>query len=355
MSDPTDFREECLNSLKHFIVQFMRSRRLKTFRAGFDAWSSEIEQNVSDPALAVVAKNLLTISYDALFVHEVCGWKLLHLVRALAHAIESDNPVSIANNSRAMLEQVAAIAMVNSIVDKLLSDLENQGSEAKITDALSRASTALHRSYYGTSPKLEKEKSKQAHHIHDSLKALGEIHPEVPEIYDYLCEYVHPNFGSNTLVSDGELGRGSLEPDPETLSGVLKRMCQYCVFVLALHDELDNSSRATMAKLADLASICGTKGVKIQNLFVKRSARPEGDGKSKETAYFFPKARSSIEAIALIYDFLAELGAEPSGPKSIGAMEGGMIFDVVPTTKGTFWFKVPMKMLPDADNPQDRE
>lgn len=352
MSHPADFREECLNALKHFMILFMKSRCLKDFRARFDASSKQIEQNVSDPVLAEVAKSLLTISYNALFVHEVCGWKLLHLVRAQAHAIESDNAVAIANNSRAIMEQVAAIAMVSRILGKLVSDLENQGSVAKIKEALSGTSTALNRSYYGMSPKLEKEKIKQAHHIHDSLKALGEKHPAVLEIYDYLCEYVHPNFGSNTLVSNGEMGRGSLEPDPDVLSEVLKRMYRYCVFVLAMHDELDKSSRAIMVKLVDLASICGIRGVKIQNLFVKRATMPEGDGKCKETAYFFPKARSSMEAITLIYEFLAELGAEPSGPKSIGAIEDGMIFDVMRTTKGTFWFKVPMMMFPDAENPQ---
>ena len=49
-----------------------------------------------------------------------------------------------------------------------------------------------------------------------------------------------------------------------------------------------------------------------------------------------------LEAVSMIYRYLEAEGIQIIGPKSIGAIEGGFIFDVFPTARGPIWFKDPM-------------
>ena len=79
----------------------------------------------------------------------------------------------------------------------------------------------------------------------------------------------------------------------------------------------------------------------MQNVFAIKEAKPVGDGKSKTTAYHFPKARTPQEAIQLTYQFLEAEGYELSGFKEIGGIEDGYIYDVHHTDKGKIWVKIP--------------
>jgi hypothetical protein len=92
-----------------------------------------------------------------------------------------------------------------------------------------------------------------------------------------------------------------------------------------------------------LASRAKERRVTLGNWLSHRSAKPRGDGKSKFTAYEFANARNAGEAITMIYDFLANNGIELVGPKQIGAIEQGYIYDVFPTNKGKLWFRTPME------------
>lgn len=67
-----------------------------------------------------------------------------------------------------------------------------------------------------------------------------------------------------------------------------------------------------------------------------------GDGKSKETAFHFKKARTSQEAMKLSYQYLKEIGYKVNlTDKQNGGVEDGHAFDVWKTNVGTIWFKIP--------------
>ena len=163
---------------------------------------------------------------------------------------------------------------------------------------------------------------------------------DITDVYDYLCEYVHPNHGSNTLVARGEIGRGELEPDASHLANVLDRMCGYCVCAIKAVQELELEGAITCMLVSDLSKRAVKRGATVRNVFAKRPAKPEGDGKSKETAFHFPRARTPQEAIGMIYEYLESEGIEVPR-QEIGAVEGGFIYDVFPTRAGRIWFKIP--------------
>ncbi|MFT5923751.1 MAG: hypothetical protein ACI9LE_000737 [Paraglaciecola sp.] len=67
-----------------------------------------------------------------------------------------------------------------------------------------------------------------------------------------------------------------------------------------------------------------------------------GDGKSKETAFYFKKARTSQEAMKLSYQYLKEVGYEVNlEDKQNGGVEDGHAFHIWITHLGTIWFKIP--------------
>jgi hypothetical protein len=200
----------------------------------------------------------------------------------------------------------------------------------------------LRRAYYGSSPKA-KNKKEAAPHIESECLAAFEKHvPDIRDVYDFLCEYVHPNHGSNLLVSTGRLGTGRLNPPPEFHKDTIDQICRYSTLtMLFLRDKLALMS-GDLLYLKDLVDRCFVKGTKISTVFSKKNALPDGDGLSKETAYFFPKARTSLEGIELTHQFFEEAEIELTGERRLGDVGEGFIYDVYPTSRGLLWFKIPM-------------
>jgi hypothetical protein len=299
---------------------------------------------VGEP-LRTVAERIFKICRDGFFLIRVGELKISYLAEALQHSIEVGNPLSLASDTRGLIEHLAALMFVSETLDRLLEALDGQGSESKINEALGRAEGTLRRSYYGKSPKGSAKGETAPHIESECLAALEKSAPDIREVYGYLCDYVHPNFGSNLLVSTGELGRGRLNPPADFHKDTIDQICRYCSRAMLLLKENTIRISAPLSRLQDLMDRCLVGGSKITNVFSRRSASPQGDGLTKETAFFFAKARTSSEAVELTYRFLRESGIELGGDKHIGGVENGFIYDVFPTSKGRLWFKIPMMKL----------
>lgn len=66
-----------------------------------------------------------------------------------------------------------------------------------------------------------------------------------------------------------------------------------------------------------------------------------GDGKSKDTAIFFPHAKSQLEHIMMQHAFVRASGIEVVGIRySPAEADEGYVYDVWPTAQGKLWFKV---------------
>src|SRR4029077_16778312 len=122
--------------------------------------------------------------------------------------------------------------------------------------------------------------------------------------YDFLCEYVHPNYGSNVLVSSGKLASGRLNPPEDFHRDTLDRLRSYCSFCMEYLRDRGIAHGAVFARLQALLDLCFAPGANMGNAFSIRTPNPAGDGTSKETAFHFPKARTAPEAIQLCYAYL---------------------------------------------------
>ena len=290
--------------------------------------------------LKTIAARLLSITDKAFFLFQVCEWKLDYLAEALIHAIDAKNPLALANNARALVEHLAALAAIVQELERLEDGLLGQGQEKAINDALGKAEKFIYRSFYGKSPKLTNNKNEQALHVNDCLKALKREVADIEDVYDFLCEYVHPNHGSNLLVSTGQLGSGRLNPPEDFHRETLDRLRRYCSLCMLFLSEHGIQYGSVFVRLQGLLELCFSPGVKVAKVFSTKSAQPRGDGESKDTAYFFPKARTAMEAIKLAYEFLEKEGYNVQ-KREIGGFVDGFIYDVYTTNKGMVWFKAP--------------
>lgn len=301
--------------------------------------ASEKIEGLNQP-LKSIASRLFSIADQGLFLFQVCGWKLDYICEALIHSIEAKNPIALANNVRALVEHLAAFVAIVKELEKLIMKLRGQGHEMSICNALEKTELFIHRAYYGKSPKITIEPQEQALHVNDFIKALKDEVPDIEDVYDFLCEYVHPNYGSNLLVSTGQLASGRLNPPEEFHRETLDRLQRYCSLCMLFLKEHQIHYGAIFIKLQNLVDLCSARGATVNNVFAIKAPTPDGDGKSKETAYYFRNARTAMEAIALCHEFIKDEGGEVQRVQHGGFGEGVM-YDIYDTNKGEIWFKVP--------------
>lgn len=80
----------------------------------------------------------------------------------------------------------------------------------------------------------------------------------------------------------------------------------------------------------------------MSNVFSDKTSSLVGDGKSKDTAFHFKKARTSQEAMKLSYQYLKEIGYKVDlTDRQNGGVENGYAFYIWQTNIGTIWFKIP--------------
>lgn len=273
---------------------------------------------------------------------ELFNYKFSLLAQAIIHAIETENPLSLANNTRSLLEQLAVLIYLVNSVSRMLEDLKDQGSIEKIDKIISKSESVLNRVYSGEGKKKSKSKDDEAIHVNDAMKELSKEVLDASETYDYLCEFVHPNYGNNVLVSSGQLGKGRIEKEglnSKNIQSII--MCSYSIFEFLSTRKLFHP--IITWNINHLVELCFQKGAKITNVFSEKKPIASGDGKTKETAIHFKNARTSQEAMKLQYKHLEDMGGsiQPSNRKNMGIIDG-FILDLWSTHLGDIWFKTPM-------------
>ena len=302
---------------------------------------TSLQESCSDPDVAEVGGRLWRVERDYFFLYRVSELKIGYLAQALEDAIKGQNPLALASTTRALVEHLAALLFQMEKAEKLLDRLKGQNSKQKIDRLLLEAEKTIKRCYFGISPKVKAVEVKQFH-VEEFLETFASRVTDIREVYDCLCEYVHPNYGSNLLVSTGQLGGGRLAPPIEVHAEIIKRICHYCVLFMSELDKIVWDYAQIFARFSKLVEIALQPQTTLGSLFAERGLKTIGDGKSRETAIYFPRARNAMEAVEMIYRYLREQDMEMVGPKQIGAIEGGFIYDVFPTDKGQLWFKTTM-------------
>ncbi|EGR0761919.1 hypothetical protein ETS21_23785 [Vibrio parahaemolyticus] len=343
-----NIQEKTIGLLNDFINHYESNDFYKNHEENFSELSSLVtnKSKKSSPPLNVLSVRLYNIAEHTSFCIGLYDYKFYLLAKSVIAAINENNPLSLANNTRSLVEQLAAISYLMDAIEKMISNLKDQGGLKKIDEIFKRAEKAINRVYLGEGKAKENSEHK-AVHINDSLGVLEKEVSNISDLYSVLCEYVHPNFGNNKLVSSGKLGKGKFESvdiNSESVTEILE--CSALVFELLDTKKIYHPS--VSMRTYNLVEYFFVKGAKITTIFSQSSSKTTGDGKSQETALFFSKARNAPEAITLAKAYFDKHNIKVNGRQN-GGISNGYIYDVYETSDGAFWVKVPVYQSLIAD------
>ena len=312
------------------------------------SFEKELEEKTKDilakeRELGIIAVSLCRLKNQYLFLYRIIKTKLTYLMRSMIWALNNDNHLLLALCSRSLIEHIASLSYLIEWTNKILEKIKGNTEYKSINENLEELYTIYRKIFYGTRF-FKNEGLVEAMNVLTLVdKYLSSEVKDVRKWYDYLSDFVHPNFGSNVLVSSGDLGEGIIDPSIEEkkeiienilqITGIMIKYLNYKVWHFgALGMMIDNYFQKAIHPEITLAT-----------LFREASLDYIGDGKSKETAIFFTNAKTHVDHIKMQYYFMQQNGIE-SRMKRIGAIEDNYVYDVHETTKGELWFKVPKKI-----------
>lgn len=325
-----DFSEAStrLSVLDDFSKKFSERRKM------FASLDAQMPQDFKE-----IAISFEDVVEKFLFVTLVNRRKIDGIVGLLLFSLDSKNPIALAQGIRALLEHACILCMVAYEIEKLKTGLNGQNEIEKIRKALTRSEIFLYRCYFGKSGKVVNEKGKQALHINDGLDALKTKFPSAIDDYDFLCEFVHPNYGSNLLVSVSEIEKyiTSLDANFDRLE--INRMISIGEKVLFEIESDEQFIYSICGILSMVANRFTANGAKLTNVFSVRKPVVKGNGKSKDTALYVTNGRDSGEEIEFVYGYLQKNSFKVYGRAPVG-IENGFIYDLYETNKGKIWVKI---------------
>ncbi|WP_154204473.1 hypothetical protein [Vibrio alginolyticus] len=330
--------------LKSYIEDIGSNDSLRDHDRRFGEHSNQLEKRFKKltPPLNVISKRLYKISKDAFYLIELFDYKIYLLAKGVLSSIETKNPLTLANNTRAIMEQMAVYHHCMSSINDMLNNLKDQGSLEKINTIIEKCEKTLHRAYSGQG-KAYADDGAKAIHINEAIKSLSNEVNDAPKVYDYLCEFVHPNYGGNLLVSSGDLGKGIIGSKKLEDKNIEKMLNVICSVIEHLGFKKLVNPTLTW-QLEHYVELCFIPKAKLSSIFSVKKAVPVGDGKTIKTAFLFKNARTSQEAMQLMYKYLTDIGYEPNlnDRHQVGDVESiksGYHIDCWETDKGKLYFK----------------
>lgn len=158
---------------------------------------------------------LIRAIHQASYLNLVICMKLSELSKLIVYSLNADNYVGLGLGSRSLFEHAASIAYLFHESKKIEEGMALQHEEKRVVSLLDNFTKKLEKLYYGTRYFEQKTNPARPIHVNELMKRLGRDIKGVKNKYAYLCDFVHPNLGINLLISDGGLGCGTVEPEPE--------------------------------------------------------------------------------------------------------------------------------------------
>lgn len=274
-----------------------------------------------------------------IFVSLVCRRKIDAVTQLIRYSIDSQNAIALAQGSRSLVEHVAVQAEIALALDQFSQKIKGQTDGSKIHDVISKAEDFVNRCYFGKSPKIAHNKTEQALHVSDCIDTLESDLPGITKAYNFLCEFVHPNHGSNSLVSTSDITEQITSITCDLSRPEVQRMAEIALTTLGSSEIVESRGHAAIALLGFYTQRFKQQSSKISNIFAERKIKPVGDGRSKETALFFPDARDAKESVELWAQYLERRKIKVTD-RRLAAMEGNSAYDLYETTQGQLWHRI---------------
>ncbi len=275
------------------------------------------------------------LSVSHFYVQLALEKKIEEVARGILASQSANNWVVRLNLSRALIEHLASIAHQVECVKRAVGEIQKTQSPVKARSVTERHLKVLDRLYYGGHLGLAKEKKI---HINDMLKSANKYWGEIGAVYERLCEFIHPNYGSNLLVSSGELGRGQVGAISPLANDEIAFFAQSVEHASVLCRELGLECTIHLMRINQWVQLVVQSEPKsLTEVFSVRTAT-KGDGSSKENAIEFKKARNHFEAIEAFYTW-AEKQKIEIHKRRVVTIEDGWVYDVAATSNGAIWVR----------------
>ena len=328
-----EFKEDSsrLSVLDEFSKHFEERRKI------FEGFSANFSSEYKDVAISF--EDLIEKFF---FVTLVIRRKIDGINSLIEFSMDSKNSIALAQGIRALLEHACVLALVSSEIGRLKKGLEGLNEFSKIKNLFNKFDSFIYRCYFGKSSKVEPDKTKQAVHINDGLSLLKKKLSDINKDYDYLCEYVHPNHGSNLLISTFDVRQYITSIVSDFDREEILRMIFIGSRTLESIESDQSFIYSMIGILSTIANRFTTKRTKLSNVFSVRKPDIKGDGKTKETALFVSNGRGAVEEIEFIYGHFEKYSYQIYG-RTVADISGDFIYDIYDTNKGKLWVKISLE------------
>lgn len=342
------------NPFTDVLAYFVEDANLTEYASNFDdmkAYHLSAQPLVGE-GIAGIRDLLQKVIFEQIFFNLLTAAKLKYIFRGASDCFKSENIIGLASFSRSTLEHTATYASTIKKLESTVDKLTGQNNSKVAEDSLKLLSAFYHISYYGSGDRnVQKKQSHKPIHIHDAIKDLdgffGEVDPPseqdgldsahhsflfqeaftreeaivrfgipidpfpkthiVRTDYDFLCDFVHPNYGSNFLVTSGTLAEGLIDTPNEYVRNLNILFVKKCLRYWMYYKELRLRDANANLKLNSWLQRSEKRGAKATRIFSKKASKYEGDGKSIKTAYSFPSARDKVEEFEMFKYLLNDL------------------------------------------------
>ena len=286
---------------------------------------------------------LIKTIHQAGYLNHVISVKLSELSKLIIFSMNTDNFVGLGVGSRSLFEHAASVAYLFHESKKLEEALGRQHEEQKVMALLNSFTTKLEKLYYGTGYFGDESKRAKPIHINELIKSLGKDVQDVRNKYAYLCDFVHPNLGVNLLFSDGGLGQGIVDPEPNVIErlvgGIIELNGDMARYVL------DTQISITAILVIKLQRMCDDliSSEATLNAILSGTAKNyyRGSGRSADDPIEFVGVNSHSQYFGALERFLFEesIGIE-TRRTSYGKDKVGQTFDIFSKNGEEVWVLV---------------
>ncbi|GEM_PF-4964943 len=340
-------------------------------------------QSHSGEGVSGIENMLKKVIFEQIFFNLLTAAKLKYIFGGASDCFKSENVIGLAAFSRSALEHIATYASTIKRLESTVKKLTGQNNLKQIEGYLKKLSEYYHVSYYGTGHGNDKRnKAPKPIHINDAIIDLDSYFGEVgtstkqdekpsrshsflfqeaiatreeviekfgipidpfPKTgviradYDFLCDFIHPNYGSNFLVTSGTLAEGLIDTPSEHVRNLNFLFVRKCLRYWIYYKELVLQDSYAGIRLDSWLRRSQKKGAKATRIFSKKAPKYDGDGKSIKTAYSFPFARDRAEEHEMFLKLLSDLKSRKY-KQSIAEFGQGDIVDRIELDNGKFVF-----------------
>ena len=304
------------NPFSEVLEYFTNDKMLNEYGRDFDKLKSRYtEKNcVVNEGIAGTRDLLQKVIFEQIYFNLLTAAKLKYIYKGASDCFSNDNVFGLASFARAALEHTANYAYIVKKSELTVTKLAGQSSKNTIEKLLKDLSSAYNVSYYGTGNRNDQKNNRKPVHIHDAIKVLDEYfgaidtsldidnttiphhsflfqesftkneaierfgipvdpYPKLHIVkadYDFLCDFVHPNYGSNFLVSSGSLAEGLIDTPNENIKNLNILFVKKCLRYWLYYKELILTDAKLGLNISNWLSRSQKKVLKYPEFFQKK-------------------------------------------------------------------------------------